>query len=73
MDRIFFILTMAQTGLKTSAQLLFQRAKAQQAEADKEPNAAKKDALLKQVKRNASLAKALSAADVGITAYFLAD
>lgn len=69
MDRLALILTVAQSGLTTAAKLVAQRAKAQTSAANKETNPTKKEELVNQAKRSASLAKALSAADSGITAY----
>lgn len=69
MDRIYFLLTVAESGLRTAAKTLQARAKTLKTQADAETDAAKKASLQKQADKNAKLAKVLNAADAGIEAY----
>lgn len=69
MNQLFIILAIAQSGLATAKNLVSARAKQQAAAAEKETNATKKAKLEEDAKRSGNLAKALGAADAGITSY----
>lgn len=69
MNQLIIILAIAQSGLATAKNLISARSKQQADAAAKETNADKKAKLAAEAKRSTSLAKALSAADAGITAY----
>ena len=73
MNKLYFILTIAENGLRTGAKLLSLQAKSQTDAANAEPDPAKKAALLAKAQNSAKLAKVLSAADAGILEYLTAE
>ena len=73
MNKIYFILTIAENGLRTGAKLLSLQAKSQMDAANAEADPAKKAALLAKAQHSAKLSKVLSAADAGILEYLTAE